>query len=165
MSPVTVYNGIEIYLTVDGEFYCNPDTNSSNYDDAKLIYTKLSGIKEYIDECYGIRIHIGNRYYVISVSNTSIRPVQVVRQYNDDIYFDDGTDTGHNYSMRMIHPEYVDKQPEFEDLKIILDEIKEIELEIEDLEELKEQFITEANAKLERLPMVDVRSRHDLKVM
>lgn len=164
MSPVTVYNGIEIYLTEDGEFYCNPDTNSSNYDDAKLIYTKLSGIKEYIDECYGTRITNGNRYYVISVSNTLIRLVQIVRQYNGNLYFDDGTDTDHYYSMRMLYPEHVDKQPEFTDLKIILDEIKEIELKIKDLEELKEQFITEADAKLERLPMVAVRSGHDLKV-
>ncbi len=165
MSPVTVYNGIEIYLTVDGEFYCNPDTNSSNYEDRRLTNTKLSSIKSYIDDCYGVRIHIGNRYYVISISNTSIRPVQVVRQYRDNLYFDDGTNTDHYYSMRMIHPEYVDKQPEFEDLKIILDKIKEVELELERLEELKERLIGEANEKLERLPMVDVRSRHDLKVM
>lgn len=163
MGPITVYNGIEIYLTVDGEFYCNPDTNSSNYEDKLLVSTELLNIKRNIDNFYGERIINGDRYYIISVSNTSIKPVQIVRRHGDNIHFDNGTDTDRHYSMRTLHPSYVDSQPEFKDLKVILDKLKETELELERLEVLMQQLTDEANAKVDCLHMVDVRSKLRVK--
>lgn len=123
MSLVKEYKGVKIFVSHKGEFYCDANKNSDNYGNKTFVSNKLKSIEKAIDEFKGQKIN-GNRYYDITVYNTTITPLKVVQQIGNRFFFDDGTDTAH-WSRRELYPESVEEQQEFKDLVLLIGQIKE----------------------------------------
>ena len=71
------------------------------------------------------------------------------------MFFDDGTDTS-NYSRKSLYPKAVDEKQEFKDLKLLFDQLKENQKEINNLYEIQKQLRVEADKKLRYLSKVIV---------
>lgn len=154
MNLVKEYKGIKIFVSIKGEFYCDANTNSSDYNKKTFVSTKLQSIEKAIDDFKGQEID-GNRYYDISVYNTTLNPLRIVRKVGNRFFFDDGTDTS-NYSRKKLYPKFVDEKQDFKDLEVLFQQLKENQKEINKLYEVQKLLRVEADKKLRCLPKVDV---------
>jgi hypothetical protein len=115
MNLVKEHKGVKIFVSIQGEFYCDANLNSNDYKNKTFVSTKLQSIEKAIDDFKGQEID-GNRYYDIAVYNTTLTPLRIVRQVGNRLFFNDGTDTS-NYSRKTLYPKNVDEKQEFKDLK------------------------------------------------
>ena len=154
MNLVKEHKGVKIFVSIQGEFYCDANTNSNDYKKKTFVSTKLQSIEKAIDDFKGQEID-GNRYYDIVVYNTTLTPLKVVRQVGNRLFFDDGTDTI-KHSRRILYPKSIDEKQEFKDLKLIFEKLKENQKEINNLYEIQKQLRAEANEKLRLMSKVVV---------
>lgn len=154
MSLVKEHNGVKIFVSNQGEFYCDANTNSNDQSKKTFASTKLQSIEKAIDDFKGQEID-GNRYYDIAVYNTTFTTLKVVRQVGNRLFFDDGTDTSSN-SRKSLYPKVVDEKQEFKDLEIIFSQLKENQKQIKELNEVQKQLRVEADKKLRCLSKVTV---------
>jgi hypothetical protein len=154
MNLVKEYKGVKIFVSVQGEFYCDANTNSNDYKKKTFVSTRLQSIEKAIDDFKGQEID-GDRYYDINVYYTTLTPLKVVRQIGNRLFFDDGTDTS-SYSRRSLYPKTVDEKQEFKDLELLFDQLKENQKEINKLREIQKQLRAEADKKLRCLSKVTV---------
>ena len=154
MNLVKEHKGVKIYVSIQGEFYCDANTNSNDYKKKTFASTKLQSIEKAIDDFKGQEVD-GNRYYDIAVYNTTLTPLRIVRQVGNRLFFDDETDTS-NYSRKSLYPKVVDEKQEFKDLESLFEQLKENQKEINKLYEIKKQLRAEADKKLKGLSKVTV---------
>ena len=154
MNLVKEHKGVKIFVSTLGEFYCDVNKNSNDYKVKTFSSNKLSSIEKAIDNFKGQEID-GNEYYEIDVCYSKIKPLKVVRQVGDRLFFDDGTDSS-NYSRRHLHPKIVDEKQEFVDLVKLFEQIKVNTDEINRLYEIGRQMKANADAKVRCLPKVTV---------
>ena len=154
MNLVKEHKGVKIFVSVQGKFYCDVNTNSNDYKNKTFVSTKLQSIEKAIDEFKGQKKD-GNIYYDINVYDTTLTPLKVEIQVGKSLFFDDGTNTS-NYSRKALYPKSVDEKQEFKDLKILFERLKENQKEINRLYEVQKQLRAEANKKLKCLPKVSV---------
>ena len=152
MNLVKEHKGVKIFVSIQGEFYCDANTNSNDYKKKTFVSTKLQSIEKAIDDFKGQEID-GNRYY--DIANTTLTPLRIVRQVGNRLFFDDGTDTS-NYSRKSLYPKVVDEKQEFKDLELLFDQLKENQKEINKLYEVQKQLRSEADKKLRCLSKVTV---------
>jgi hypothetical protein len=50
MNLVKEHNGVKIFVSIQGEFYCNANTNSNDYEKKTFVSTKLQSIEKAIDD-------------------------------------------------------------------------------------------------------------------
>ena len=124
MNLVKEHKGVKIFVSIQGEFYCDANTNSNDYKKKTFVSTKLQSIEKAIDDFKGQEID-GNIYYDIAVYNTTLTPLRIVRQVGNRLFFDDGTDTS-NYSRRNLYPKSIDEKQEFKDLELLFEKLKDI---------------------------------------
>ena len=154
MNLVKEYKGVKIFVSTQGEFYCDANTNSNDYKKKTFVSTKLQSIEKAIDDFKGQEID-GNRYYDIVVYNNTLIPLRVVRRVGNRLFFDDGTDTSNN-SRRYLYPKGIDEKQEFKDLELLFDKLKENQKEINALYEMQKQLRLEADKKLRLMSKVAV---------
>jgi hypothetical protein len=154
MNLVKEHKGVKIFVSIQGEFYCDANTNSNDYKKKTFVSTKLQSIEKAIDDLKGQEID-GNRYYYIVVYNTTLTPLRIVRQVGDRLFFDDGTDTS-DYSRKSLYPKVVDEKQEFNDLELLFEQLKENQKEINNLHEVQKQLRAEADKKLSCFSKVTV---------
>ena len=154
MNLVKEHKGVKIFVSIQGEFYCDANTNSNDYKKKTFVSTKLQSIEKAIEDFKGQEID-GNRYYNIAIYNTTLTPLRIVRQVGNRLFFDDGTDTS-NYSRTSLYPKVVDEKQEFKDLELIFDQLNENQKEISKLHEVQKQLRAEADKKLKCLSKVVV---------
>lgn len=154
MNQVKEYKGVKIFVSTQGEFYCDANTNSSDYKKKTFVSTKLQSIEKAIDDFKGQEID-GNRYYDIAVYNTTLTPLRIVSRVGSRLFFDDGTDTS-NYSRKSLYPKSVDEKQEFKDLELLFEQLKENQKEINKLYEIQKQLRLEADKKLRCLLKVTI---------
>ena len=154
MNLVKEHKGVKIFVSIQGDFYCDANTNSNDYKKKTFVSTKLQSIEKAIDDFKGQEID-GNRYYDIAVYNTTLTPLRIVRQVGNRLFFDDGTDTS-NHSRRNLYPKSIDEKQEFKDLELLFDKLKENQKEINNLYEIQKQLRVEADKKLRLMSKVVV---------
>lgn len=154
MNLVKEHKGVKIFVSIQGEFYCDANTNSNDYKKKTFVSTKLQSIEKAIDDFKGQEID-GNRYYDIAAHNITLTPLRIVRQVGNRLFFDDGTDTS-NYSRKSLYPKLVDEKQEFKDLELLFEQLKENQKEINKLYDIQKQLRAEADKKLRRLSKVTV---------
>ena len=131
MNLVKEYKRVKIFVSHKGEFYCDANKNSNDYRNKTFVSKKLESLEKAIDNFKGQKID-GNKYYDITVYNTTIKPLKVVQQIGNRFFFDDGTDTAH-YSRGTLYPESIDTTQEFKDLELLLEQIKETQNKVSQL--------------------------------
>lgn len=154
MNQVKEYKGVKIFVSTQGEFYCDANTNSSDYKNKTFISTKLQSVEKAIDDFKGQEID-GNRYYDIAVYNRTITPLKIVRQVGNRLFFNDGTDTS-NYSRKALYPKSVDETNSFKELKLLFEQLRENQKEVDKLYEIQKQLRAEADKKIKMLSKVVV---------
>ncbi len=154
MNQVKEYNGVKIFVSTQGEFYCDVITNSSDYKKKTFASTKLQSIEKAIDDFKGQEID-GNQYYDITVYNTTLTPLKVVRQVGSRLFFNDGTDTS-NQSRKSLYPKNIDQKQEFNDIQNLFEQLKESQKEINKLYEIQKQLRADAENKLKLLKKIVV---------
>ncbi len=154
MNLVKEHKGVKIFVSIQGEFYCDANTNSNDYKKKTFVSTKLQSIEKAIDDFKGQEIE-GNKYYDIDVYNTTITPLKIVRQVGNRLFFDDGTDTS-NYSRKSLYPKVVDEKQEFKDLVVLFEQLKENQKEINKLYEVQKQLRAESDKRLRLMSKVAV---------
>lgn len=154
MNLVKEHKGVKIFVSIQGEFYCDTNTNSNDYKKKTFVSAKLQSIEKAIDDFKGQEID-GNSYYDIAVSTTTLTPLRIVRQVGNRLFFDDGTDTS-NYSRKLLYPKVIDEKQEFKDLEFLFCQLKEKQKEINNLYEIQKQLRAEADKKLSCLSKVTV---------
>jgi len=146
MNLVKEYKGVKIFVSFEGKFYCDANTNSNDYKKKTFVSTKLLSIEKAIDNFKGQRI-CGDEYYDITLHNETLKPLQVISRVGDRLFFDDGTDTS-DFIRISLYPKSIDSKPEFQDLKLIFSQIKENQKEINKLYENQKQLRLEAEKKI-----------------
>lgn len=154
MSLVKEYKGVYIYVSAEGEFYCDANTNSNNYKNKTFVSKKLQSIEKAIDDFKGQEID-GNRYYHIDIHYATLTPLKVIRKVGSRLFFDDGTDTS-NYLRTELYPKTVDEKQEFKDLEILFEQLKENRKELKKLYETQNKLRDEAVKKLNCMQKVRV---------
>lgn len=154
MNLVKEHKGVKIFVSIQGEFYCDANTNSNDYKNKTFVSTKLQSVEKAIDDFKGQEID-GNRYYDIAVYNTTFIPLRVVRRVGSRLFFDDGTDTS-SHSRRNLYPKSIDEKQEFKDLELLFDKLKENQKEINNLYKIQKQLRAEADKKLRLMSKVGV---------
>lgn len=160
MNLVKEYKGLKIFVSNRGEFYCDVNTNSNDYKKKSFVSTKLQSIEKAIDEFNGQEID-GDRYYDITVYNTTITPLKIVKCVGNRFFFNDGTDTS-NYSRKSLYPKSIDEKQEFQDLKVLFEQIKENQKEINELYKIQKQLSAEGDKKLRALSKVIVSQKFNI---
>ena len=155
MNQVKEHKGVKIFVSTQGEFYCDANTNSSDYKKKTFVSTKLQSIEKAIDDFKGQEIENGKQYYEIAVYSTLLYPLKIVRQVGNRLFFDDGTDTS-NYSRKALYPKSVDETQSFKDLELLFEQLKENQKETNKLNEIQKQLRAEADKKLKMLSKVAV---------
>lgn len=154
MNLVKEHNGVKIFVSVEGEFYCDVITNSDDYKNKTFVSEKLQSIEKVIDNFQGQEIY-GNKYYDINVYSATLKLLQVIKKIGNRLFFDDGTDSA-NWSRKNLYPESVDKKQEFKDLELLFEQLKKNQKEINKLLETQRQLRLDAEKKLNYLSKVDV---------
>jgi hypothetical protein len=154
MNLVKEHKGVKIFVSTQGEFYCDANANSNDYKNKTFVSTKLQSIEKAIDDFRGQEID-GNTYYDIALHSTVLMPLKIVRKVGSRLFFNDGTDTS-NYSRKSLYPKSVDEKQEFKDLQLLFEQIKENQKEVSKLYEIQRQLREEADKKLKRLSKVTV---------
>ena len=152
MNLVKEYKGLKIFVSIDGEFYCDVINNSNDYKNKTFASEKLQSIEKAIDNFSGQNVN-GNEYYSIQIFNNKIIPLKVTKFVGNRIFFDDGTDSS-NGLRKLLYPKSIDKTQEFKDIKTILEQIEKNDIEIRNLYEASVKLRKEANEKLKHLPEV-----------
>ena len=156
MILIKEYKGVKIYVSTDGEFYCNPSTNSNELKNKTFGSTKLPSIEKAIDEFTGTPIENGNTYYDIPFYYYNPKPLKVVKQIGTRLFFDDGTDSSMS-SRKSLYPKSIDETKDFQKIKELSEEIDSIQKEINALTDKQHQLRTEADKKLKNLFKVIVK--------
>ncbi len=154
MNLVKEHKGVKIFVSIQGEFYCDANTNSNDYKNKTFVSTKLQSIEKAIDDFKGQEID-GKSYYDIAVYNTTLTPLKVIRQVGSRLFFDDGTDTS-NFSRKALYPNSINEKQEFKDLEIIFEQLRENQKEINKLYEIQKKLRVEADNKLRFMSKVTV---------
>jgi hypothetical protein len=154
MTLVKEFKGVKIFVSHEGEFYCDAISNSGDYKKKTFSSMKLQSIEKVIGEFMGQEID-GSTYYDIQYYAATLHKIKIVRKVGDRLFFDDGTDTS-NTSRRSLYPKSVDEKQEFSELVDIFDKIKKNQLDINTLYEAQKQLKIEAEKKLKCLPKVSV---------
>jgi len=155
MNLVKEHKGVNIYVSTEGEFYCDAINNVSDYKKKTFVSTKLQSIEKAIDDFKGQEIENGKQFYDITIYNNTLVPLRIIRQVGNRLFFDDGTDTS-NHSRRNLYPKSIDEKQEFKDLELLFKKLKENEKEISNLYENQKQLRAEADKKLRLMSKVSV---------
>lgn len=123
MSLVKNYRGVDIYVSPEGEFYCDVKFNSSKYHQKTVNSFKLLSIEKAIDGYKGEEID-GNSFYVIEPHSNDFKKIKVIKRIGNRLFFDDETDTS-MWSRRDLYDESIENHPCFEEIKKSYDVILE----------------------------------------
>jgi len=145
---------VQIFVSTQGEFYCDANTNSNIYKNKTFSSVKLQSIEKAIDDFQGQKVD-GNSYYDIAVYNTTLKLLKVTSRVGNRYFFDDGTDSS-MHSRKTLYPKSVDQTKEFADLDLIFKEIRQNEKEIKDLYEAQKIMRKKAEDKLRFLQKVNI---------
>lgn len=113
---VKKYNGVHIYVSPEGEFYCDVKNNSSNYYQKTFNSLKLQSIEKAIDNYSGGSEIDGKVYYDICRHSMSVKRLKVVKKVGERIFFNDGKDSS-DWSRKDLYPREIEKTETFKRLK------------------------------------------------
>jgi hypothetical protein len=162
MSLLKEYKCVKIYVSNDGEFYCDVVNNSDNYKVKTFASNKLQSVEKAIDTYQGSEITDGKEYYDICIHSAKITLLKVVRKIGNRLFFNDGSDTarynGMYSSRRLLFPKSIDTEVPFKALEMIIKKLEENRKETERLyKENRELIITaESFQKQFKGKLVDV---------
>ena len=154
MNLVKEYKGVKIFVSAQGEFYCDAISNSNDYKKKTFVSIKLQSIEKAIDNFQGQEIE-GNSYYEIAAYTPTMKLLKIVRQVGDRLFFNDGTDTS-NYQRKELYPKSIDETKEFKDIEVLFEQLKENQKEISKLYEVQKQLTAEVNKKLKYFSKIKV---------
>lgn len=154
MNLVKEYKGVKIFVSIQGEFYCDAISNSNDYKKKTFASAKLTSIEKAIDDFSGQDLD-GNSYYEITTYNQKMSKIKIVKKVGDRLFFDDGTDTS-NTSRRLLYHSKIEESPLFQEIKGIFNELAECQQEINKLYKHQTLLKAEAEKKLKNLSKVKV---------
>lgn len=154
MSLVKEYKGVKIYVSPTGEFYCDVNYNSDNYNSKTFLSTKLQSIERAIDNFEGGKIE-EEVYYDINMYIPKITVLKTIRKVGNRIFFDDGTDTSLVSRSKLYHRSISEKL-EFKELENIFDKMKENNENIKKIYEENRKLMTLSKSKIDSLHKVNV---------
>lgn len=135
MSLVKEYKGVNIYVTLDGEFYCDGINNSNDYRKKTFVSKKMQSIEKAIDDLKGEDID-GNEYYEITPYNNRLKLLKVIKKIGSRVFFDDGTDSS-NPLRRELYPKIISQNHEFGKIECLIMLLQENEKEIKRLYDIQ----------------------------
>ena len=115
MSKVKDYNGVTIYVSFDGVFYCDPVKNSPDFKDKVFHSEKMGSVEKAVDNYEGAKLKSGATFYDIQSHNMSITKLKVVSQVGSRLFFNDGTNSS-QHNRQSLFPESIADTPAFTQL-------------------------------------------------
>lgn len=154
MNLVKEYKGVKIFVSPEGEFYCDTIANSNDYKKKNFSSSKLQSIEKAIDNFKGEEID-GNSYYDILPHINCLKKLKVVRKVGSRLFFNDGTDTSF-HSKRQLYPASIEEKQEFKDLQKLLEELNENQEEISRISAIDRKLRERANEIIRKFSKVTV---------
>lgn len=123
MVLVKNYKGVDIYVTRNGEFYCDVTANSSDYKNKTFQSNKIQSIEKAIDNYQSSDID-GDEYYEIASYRNIFKKIKVIKKIGNRLFFDDGTETGANrFDIKPLYNKEIENSPDFNKIKELTDEL------------------------------------------
>jgi len=88
------YKGVKIFVTNEGEFYCNAVTNSADYNNKQFKSLKFTSIQKAIDNFEGAKTN--KLWFKFESYYCKIKKYKQVSSKGDLMIFSDGTDSSGN---------------------------------------------------------------------
>jgi hypothetical protein len=149
MTKVKDFQGISIYVTKDGRFYCDVINNSNDFNKKTFDSEKIQSIEKAIKSFEGSEIKDGKQYYSISpYHGTPIQLLTIVKRVGDRLFFDDGTDVSRRGKL---YPKEIDTTEHFKQLQSTLTELDEVRGEITKLYEKQRMLTIKSSDVLKKL--------------
>lgn len=95
MQLLKNYKGVDIYVTSEGEFYCNPNNNSKDYNQKIFHSEKFPSIEKAIDG-FKNEITNGREVYEIIPYSNKFKLLKEVSNLGKISFFDDGSNSRNN---------------------------------------------------------------------
>jgi hypothetical protein len=152
MSLVKEYNGVKIFVSQNGEFYCDVIANTNDYKNKTFGSFKLQSVESAIDN-YDGRVVDGNEYY--DIQESILLPLKVTSRVGNRLFFNDNTDTSH-YNRKKLYPKSIETTPEFKELEIIFKKINDTNIQIKKLYDQKYKLYADAGLKINTFSKVIV---------
>lgn len=134
-NEVKSYKGVNIFITTDGEFFCDCINNSNILENKTFNSNKLTSIIKAIDNFKGNQIN--KIFYKLSYYPVKIEKFTATSKVGNRLLFNDGTDSEH-YDKKDLFKGCVTEKKEYGDLLLLEKEEKRIYQEKKKLEtELK----------------------------
>lgn len=153
MTKIKNYNGVDIYVSSNGVFYCDPVNNSRDFWEKKFHSEKLASLEKALDNYGGAKIDDGLYYYSFTDGFAMITKLTVISKLGNRLFFNDGTNSA-SQSRKVLYPSSIESQPEFLEIKAGFEKMNEINSEINKLNLAKSSHRTICDAakiKLEKL--------------
>lgn len=124
MTKVNTYKGVDIYINPQGDFYCNPSTNTGNYLNKVFSSSKFDSILKSIDSYTG-EVQDGEEYYDININTyTPVTTlIKVVRKVGNLLFFDNNTNSMHMLKSRLF-PKEVKDNPKLKEIETAIEELQ-----------------------------------------
>jgi hypothetical protein len=157
IHELTTFENTIICVTSEGEFYCNPLTNSTEYDDKLISFFSLRSLKEFISKFKDTLKNDKFKYYIFDVDNLSINKVKAIDTSNGVICLTDGSNAW-EIDMFDLYDLSIENHPAFYELSNTFTSIKMHEDHINKLKDDIDTLAIKANNILDSFPMTSDRS-------
>ena len=137
-SKVRDYKGVNIFIDINGTFFCDCINNSNILENKTFNSDKLTSIIKAIDNFKGNEIN--EIFYKLNYYPIKIEKFKATSKVGNRLLFNDGTDS-ESYSRKNLYKENISKKEEFK--KLIVLEKKEQRI-------YKEKAILEKELKIIR---------------
>ena len=127
---VSELNGVKIYVSESGQFYCNCINNSDEIKEATFKSLKMDSIVKAIGDFNSPSAKVGEKYYAIDTYNPRIKELVVKNTVGTRLFFTDGT-SSLNYGT--LYTEEILKNKFISDFSDLEKEVKAIDKKLEDL--------------------------------
>lgn len=101
------YKGVQIYLTDNGEFYCDAVNNSDDYGKRQFNSFKFASIKKAIDDFEGAKVD--KTFYKIETYGCTITEYKQVSSKGNLLIFDDGQDSNDYGKRNLLSEDDIDE--------------------------------------------------------
>ena len=123
-------DGVKIYVSKSGQFYCDCINNSDEIKDATFISLKMDSIVKAIGDFNSPSAKAGEKYYAIDTYNPRIRELVVKSTTGTRLFFTDGTNS---LSYGALYTEEILKSKFISDFSALEKVVKYVDIKIEEL--------------------------------
>ncbi len=146
---VKEYNGVKIYITTEGRFFCDCISNSNDFSKKTFDSEKIQSIEKAIDNFEGESIN--ESYYLLNVYPLSVTKLKAKSRVGNRIFFSNGTKSD-DWNLRGIKKgSLIEDKEEFERLLRLIEVHKDLGAEILALSKQQSNVVNEAKDLINKL--------------